>query len=153
MLALGTVIPVYQPFLIGVGQDRGTLLRGVSPDVWAQMGVAVEIAVAPIPLAAAVLLVGVFALRRPRIVLPWALTTAGFWLVEVMTQAQVRYLYTGAPLVFAALGVALAPVWQRGRAAKVLVCLVFAVVGWVSLALWVDAVMGWQKPRIDGLTH
>ncbi|MFM2031973.1 MAG: hypothetical protein RLZZ297_738, partial [Chloroflexota bacterium] len=123
VLALGTVIPVYQPFLIGVGQDRGTLLRGVSPDVWAQMGVAVEIAVAPIPLAAAVLLVGVFALRRPRLVLPWALTTAGFWLVEVMTQAQVRYLYTGAPLVFAALGVALAPVWQRGRAAKVLVCL------------------------------
>jgi hypothetical protein len=55
--------------------------------------------------------------------------------------------------VAVSLGVALAPVWQRGRAARVLVILVLAIVGWVSMALWVDAVMGWQKPRIDGLTH
>lgn len=153
LLALVAVVPVYLTFIRGVGNDRGTLLHTVSPDVWAQMGVAVRIAVAPLPLLAAVLVVGLLLVQRPRLVLPWGLTALGFWLVELFTQAQVRYLYTGAPLVAVALGSALTPLWRRGWAARVLVVLVIGFVGWVSLALWVDAVMGWQKPRIDGLTH
>lgn len=153
VLALLAVLPVYRTFLNGVGTDRGSLFNPVSPDVWAQMGVAIQIAVAPIPLLAAVIVVLLLLWRRPRIVVPWAATAVTFWVVELLTQAQVRYLYTGAPLVAVALGVALAPMWQRGRAARVLVIMVLAIVGWVSMALWVDAVMGWQKPRIDGLTH
>jgi hypothetical protein len=43
--------------------------------------------------------------------------------------------------------------WRKGIAGRLFVLCIVGFVAWVSLALWIDGVMGWQKPRIDGLTH
>jgi MFS family permease len=91
--------------------------------------------------------------HNPRLTIPWLSVVTVFVGVELVTRAQVRYLYTGAPLVAVALGWCISPFWRKGFAARLLVVLVVGYIGWVSGALWIDAVMGWQKPRIDGLTH
>jgi hypothetical protein len=87
------------------------------------------------------------------VAIPWLAVVAVFATVEALTRAQVRYLYTGAPLIAVAVGWCIPRVWRYGWAGRLLVLLVVAYVAWVSSALWIDAVMGWQKPRIDGLTH
>ncbi|RLT23014.1 MAG: hypothetical protein DWI30_04570 [Chloroflexi bacterium] len=73
--------------------------------------------------------------------------------VELVTQAQVRYIYTVVPLMATGLAAVLVPIWRKGWAGRVLVGVCIGFVAWVSLSLWVDAVLGLQKPRIDGLTH
>jgi hypothetical protein len=92
-------------------------------------------------------------IKKPRLSIPWISVVAVFLGIEVATRAQVRYLYTGAPLVAVALGWCIAPLWRKGIAGRVFVVLVVAFIGWVSSALWIDGVLGFQKPRIDGLTH
>jgi hypothetical protein len=147
------VLPLYATFLGNVGASGSALIQPISPAIVAQLGVAFTVGLAPVPIGAALIALTVLAWQRPRLVIPWLAVVAVFATVEALTRAQVRYLYTGAPLVAVAVGWCVSRVWRYGKAAQLLVLLVVTYVAWVSCALWIDAIMGWQKPRIDGLTH
>lgn len=118
-----------------------------------RMLMAITVAWQPIPVWVTPVVIGaaVWGLKRTG----WAWLGVGvtFWLVELITQAQVRYLYTVTPLVAIGFASVLQPIWRKGRAGRLFVLCLVGFVAWVSLALWIDGVMGWQKPRIDGLTH
>lgn len=148
------LLPLYAPFLQNLSNGSGGSL--VNPDfneVIPRMGTAVTVAWQPIPVWVAPVVIGfaVWSLKRAG----WAWLGVGvtFWLVELITQAQVRYLYTVTPLLATGFAVVLMPVWRKGYAGRLFVVCLVGFAAWVSLALWIDGVMGWQKPRIDGLTH
>jgi hypothetical protein len=148
------LLPLYTPFLQNLSNGSGGSL--VNPDlneVIPRMVTAVTVAWQPIPVWVAPVVIGfaVWSLKRAG----WAWLGVGvtFWLVELITQAQVRYLYTVTPLLATGFAVVLTPVWRKGYAGRLFVVCLIGFVAWVSLALWIDGVMGWQKPRIDGLTH
>lgn len=147
------VLPLYLTFLGNVGASGSALIQPISPAILAQLGVAFTVGLAPVPIGAAIIALAVLVWQRPRVAIPWLAVVAVFATVEALTRAQVRYLYTGAPLIAVAVGWCIQRVWRYGWAGRLLVLLVVAYVAWVSSALWIDAVMGWQKPRIDGLTH
>lgn len=121
--------------------------------VISRMVTAAMVASQPIPLVIAPVVIGVAVLVRPRVGLAWMGVGVMFWLVELITYAQVRYLYTVTPLLAIGFAAILAPLWRRGVAGRLFVLCVVGFVAWVSVALWVDGIMGWQKPRVDGLTH
>lgn len=118
-----------------------------------RMRTAATVAWQPIPVVVGPVVIGaaIWAIKRPA----WAWFGVGvtFWLVELITQAQVRYLYTVTPLLATGFAVILMPIWRKGYAGRLFVLCLIGFVTWVSVALWIDGVMGWQKPRIDGLTH
>lgn len=148
------LIPIYASFFVNnVGQGQAGLINPDLASVWPRMQTAFMVGFAPFPWLAVVLLL-VLAVRVAwRTTLPWLLTAGLFFGVELLTQAQVRYIYTVAPLMATGLAAVLVPIWRKGWAGRVLVGVCIGFVAWVSLSLWVDAVLGLQKPRIDGLTH
>ncbi len=148
------LIPIYQSFFVNnVGNGQAGLINPDLASVWPRMQTAFMVGFAPFPWLAVVLLL-VLAVRVAwRTTLPWLLTAGLFFGVELVTQAQVRYIYTVAPLMATGLAAVLVPIWRKGWAGRVLVGVCIGFVAWVSLSLWVDAVLGLQKPRIDGLTH
>ena len=147
------VLPLYLTFLGNVGASGSALIQPISPAILAQLGVAFTVGLAPVPIGAALIALAVLVWQRPRMAIPWLAVVAVFATVEALTRAQVRYLYTGAPLIAVAVGWCIQRVCRYGCAGRLLVLLVVTYFAWVSSALWIDAVMGWQKPRIDGLTH
>ncbi len=152
-LAGVAVSPLYWSFFGSLGANATTIVQPSGQQILNQMQVAFTIGLAPLPLVAAGIVVLLLLWHNPRLTIPWLSVVTVFVGVELVTRAQVRYLYTGAPLVAVALGWCISPLWRKGFAARLLVVLVVGYIGWVSGALWIDAVLGWQKPRIDGLTH
>ena len=152
-LAGVAVLPLYWSFLGRIGASGSNLVQPSNTEIAQQLQIAFTVGLAPIPLFAAGIVVALLLVQKPRMALPWVSVVGFFLAVEVATRAQVRYLYTGAPLVAVALGWCIAPLWRKGIAARVFVVLIIGFLGWVTSALWIDAVLGLQKPRIDGLTH
>ncbi len=153
LMAGVAVLPLYWTFLGRLGASGSPIVQPTSHDILQQMLVAFTVGLAPLPLLVASIVLVILLWQLPRLTIPWISVVVVFFGVELATRAQVRYLYTGAPLVAVALGWCIAPLWRKGAAGRLLVLLVVAFIAWVSAALWIDAVMGWQKPRIDGLTH
>lgn len=148
------LIPIYASFFVNnVGNGQAGLINPDLASVWPRMQTAFMVGFAPFPWLAVVLLLAVAVRVAWRTTLPWLLTAGLFFGVELVTQAQVRYIYTAAPLLATGLASVLVPIWRKGWAGRVLVGVCIGFVAWVSLSLWVDAVLGLQKPRIDGLTH
>lgn len=147
------LIPIYASFFVNVGQGHAGLINPDLANVWPRMQTAFMVGFAPFPWLAVVVLLVVAVRVAWRTTVPWILTAGLFFGVELLTQAQVRYIYTGAPLMATGLAAVLVPIWRKGWAGRVLVGVCIGFVAWVSFSLWVDAVLGLQKPRIDGLTH
>lgn len=122
-------------------------------DMLARMTTAATVAWQPVPLMIAPLIVLIAVRTFGRVGWSWLGVGLIFWILELLTAAQVRYLYTVTPLLASGLAVILGPLWRKGRAARIFVLCIVGFIAWVSLALWIDGVMGWQKPRVDGLTH
>ena len=154
VLAAGLLlIPIYASFFVNVGQAHGGLINPDLASVWPRMQTAFMVGFAPFPWVAVVVLLALAVRVAWRTTVPWILTAGLFFCVELVTQAQVRYIYTVAPLMAVGMANVLVPIWRKGWAGRILVGLCIGFVAWVSLSLWVDAVLGLQKPRIDGLTH
>jgi len=154
LVVVPILIPLYLPFLQNLTNGSGGSL--VNPDlnnVLPRILTAVTVAWQPIPLWITPVVVGVALWHLKRTGWAWLGVGVTFWVVELITQAQVRYLYTVTPLLATGLAVILTPLWRKGIAGRLFVLCIVGFVAWVSLALWIDGVMGWQKPRIDGLTH
>lgn len=148
------LLPLYAPFLQNLTNGGGgTLLNPDLNDVLPRMITAVTVAWQPILVWGAPVVIGLAVWRLQRLGLAWLGVGVTFWLVELVTQAQVRYLYTMTPLLATGFAMTLMPLWRKGYAGRVFVLCLVGFVAWVSMALWIDGVMGWQKPRIDGLTH
>lgn len=147
------LIPIYAAFFVNVGQGHAGLINPDLASVWPRLQTAFMVGFAPFPWVAVGLLLAVAVRVAWRTTVPWVLTAGVFFGVELLTQAQVRYIYTVAPLLATGLAAVLVPIWRKGWAGRVMVGLCIGFVAWVSLSLWVDAVLGLQKPRIDGLTH
>jgi uncharacterized membrane protein len=122
-------------------------------DVLPRMLTAATVASQPIPVWAAPIVIGMAVWRLNRLGWAWLGVGVTFWLVELVTQAQVRYLYTITPLLASGFAISMMPIWRKGYAGRLFVLCLVGFVAWVSMALWIDGVMGWQKPRVDGLTH
>lgn len=147
------LIPIYASFFVNVGQGHAGLINPDLASVWPRMQTAFMVGFAPFPWLAVVLLL-VLAVRVAwRTTVPWVLTAGLFFGVELLTQAQVRYIYTAAPLLATGLASVLVPIWRKGWAGRVLVGVCIGFVAWVSFSVWADAILSLQKPRIDGLTH
>lgn len=148
------LLPLYLPFIQNLTNGNGgSLINPDLSDVVPRMITAVTVAWQPLPILAAPVVIGAAVLALKRTGWTWLGVGLTFWVVELLTQAQVRYLYTITPLFTAGLAVVLTPLWRKGYAGRMFVLCIIGFVAWVSIALWVDGVMGWQKPRIDGLTH
>jgi len=122
-------------------------------DVLPRMLTAAIVAWQPIPVWAAPIVIGMAVWGLNRLGWAWLGVGVTFWLVELITQAQVRYLYTITPLLASGFAISMMPIWRKGYAGRLFVLCLVGFVAWVSVALWIDGVMGWQKPRVDGLTH
>ena len=154
MLGAGLLlIPIYQSFFVNVGQGHAGLINPDLASVWPRMQTAFMVGFAPFPWVAVVLLLAMAVRVAWRTTVPWILTAGVFFGVELLTQAQVRYIYTVAPLMATGLAAVLVPLWRKGWAGRMLVGLCIGFVAWVSFSLWADAILSLQKPRIDGLTH
>lgn len=148
------VIPLYVPFVQNLANGSGgSLINPDLNDVIPRMVTAVTVAWQPIPVWVAPVVIGAAVLVLNRVGWAWLGVGLAFWFVELITQAQVRYLYTLTPLLASGFAVILMLIWRKGRAGRLFVLCLVGFVAWVSLALWIDGVLGWQKPRIDGLTH
>ncbi len=147
------LIPIYQSFFVNVGQGHAGLINPDLASVWPRMQTAFMVGFAPFPWVAVVLLLAMAVRVAWRTTVPWILTAGVFFGVELLTQAQVRYIYTVAPLMATGLAAVLVPLWRKGWAGRMLVGLCIGFVAWVSFSLWADAILSLQKPRIDGLTH
>jgi hypothetical protein len=153
LMLVPLLLPLYWPFLQTIGQNQGSLVDPNIVGTWPRMVVSFTVGFAPFPLFAVLLLLAVALVRLGRVAWSWLGVGVVFFAVELLTKAQVRYVYTLAPLLTIGLAYVLAPWWRRGMAGRVLVVAVTALLLWVSVGLWVDGVLGWRKPRIDGLTH
>lgn len=153
LLLIPLLLPVYWPFVQTVGNNQGTLVNPNLTNTWPRMSTAFTVGLAPFPLLAVLLLLGVALIRLGRVAWSWLGVGVVFFVVELLTRAQVRYIYTIAPLLAIGFAYVLAPLWRRGWASRVFVLAVMALLLWVSVGLWVDGVLAWRKPRIDGLTH
>lgn len=154
LILVPLLLPLYVPFLQNLANGTGgSLINPNLNDVIPRMVTAVMVAWQPIPVWVAPIVIGAAVLALKRLGRAWIGVGATFWLVELVTQAQVRYLYTIAPLLATGFAITLMPLWRKGYAGRLFVLCLMGFVAWVSMALWIDGVMGWQKPRIDGLTH
>ncbi|MFZ9857229.1 MAG: hypothetical protein ACO3F2_02690 [Roseiflexaceae bacterium] len=148
------LLPLYAPFLQNLANGTGgSLINPNLNEVIPRMLTAVTVAWQPIPVLVAPVVIGIAVWRLKRLGMAWFGVGVTFWLVELVTQAQVRYLYTVTPLLSTGFAIILMPLWRKGYAGRMFVLCLVGFVAWVSMALWIDGVMGWQKPRIDGLTH
>jgi hypothetical protein len=145
---------IVQSFGGGTTDTTGSSLITIHlNEVLPRMLTAATVAWQPILVWLAPIVIGAAVWRLKRIGWAWLGVGLIFWLVELITQAQVRYFYTLAPLLATGFAVILMPLWRKGYAGRVFVLCLVGFVAWASIALWIDGVMGWQKPRIDGLTH
>jgi hypothetical protein len=153
LMLIPLLLPLYVPFLHTVGSSQSALIDPNLTNTWPRLITAFEVGFTPFPLLAVGLLLGVALVQLGRVALSWLGVGVVFFVVELLTRAQVRYIYTIAPLLAIGCASVLAPLWRRGWAGRVFVLMVMALLVWVSIGLWVDGVLGVRKPRIDGLTH
>ncbi len=153
LMLIPLLLPLYVPFLHTVGSSQSALIDPNLTNTWPRLITAFEVGFTPFPLLAVGLLLGVALVQLGRVAWSWLGVGVVFFVVELLTRAQVRYIYTIAPLLAIGCASVLAPLWRRGWAGRVFVLMVMALLVWVSIGLWVDGVLGVRKPRIDGLTH
>jgi len=105
----------------GVVMSFNVLATSPINDILARMITAATVAWQPIPLVIAPLIVLIAVRTLGRVGWSWFGVGLIFWILELVTAAQVRYLYTVTPLLASGLAVVLAPVWRKGRAARLFV--------------------------------
>ena len=124
-----------------IGKVTGTIAARGSAPAYNLIWRAVQISYAEIGWALALPGALVFARRLPSrpgalLIAAWGATAAVFWLVEMLTALQVRYLVFLGPLVCLVVGALLAQLMRRGRLGMVLGAAMLGLMLWYGSWAW-----------------
>jgi hypothetical protein len=71
----------------------------------------------------------------------WLISFALFSLIDLRVNLLQKHMLFALPLLALLSGLALGPLWRHGRAGRLLVGLLLAVLAWASLQVWLARVL------------